>query len=275
MKAVKLYMMAVIGMVVMFGLAGCSVNPATGKKQLALISTQQEIAMGENSAPEFEAQFDGMFPDAALQSYVKEVGAKIAAVADREMPYEFALLASDVPNAFALPGGKVYVTAGLMRYMSNERQLAAVLGHEIGHVCAMHIISGLQRDMGFQILAEAAGYVGGSSAYSSVTKAALGMVDLKFSRKQEYEADQLGIRYMTRAGYNPYGMIELLDILLAMHEEEPSKLAAMFQTHPLTSQRIEEAREVITDEHPQARSTTTDPNATRMKQMVLRLPPAS
>ncbi|MBN2212189.1 MAG: M48 family metalloprotease [Sedimentisphaerales bacterium] len=275
MKKLKQSIMVMVWAAALLGLVGCTVNPATGRKQLALISTQQEIDMGKNSAPEFEAQFDGKLPDAVLQAYVQEVGAKIAAAADREMPYEFALLAGDVPNAFAIPGGKVYVTAGLMRYMTNERQLAAVLGHEVGHVCALHIISGIQRDMGFQILIEAAGYVGGSSAYSSAAKVALGLVDLKFSRSQEYQADQLGIRYMTRANYNPYGMVELLDILLAMHDKEPSKLAAMFQTHPLTSQRIEEAQAIITNEHPQANPAEPDPNADRMKQMVLRLPPPS
>ncbi|KPK79218.1 MAG: hypothetical protein AMJ81_13615 [Phycisphaerae bacterium SM23_33] len=101
------------------------------------ISTEQEIALGREAAPEFEKEFEGKVPNETLQAYVREVGAKVAQASERkDVPHEYALLASDVPNAFALPGGKVYVTAGLMRRMTNERQLAAVLGHETGHCSA-------------------------------------------------------------------------------------------------------------------------------------------
>ena len=231
------------------GLAGCAVNPATGEKQLRLIGTQEEIALGREAAPQFENEFGGKAASQALQRYVAEVGGRIAKVSDRQdVPYEYALLASDTPKAFALPGGKIYVTAGLVRRMDNERQLAAVLGHETGHVNALHNVSGLQRQMGAAVLADLAGAVIGGTKGKVAQAAAevvTGMVNLRYSRKDEYQADQLGIRYMTRAGYNPWGMVELLTRLQEMSGSEGGSFGEMFKTHPLTGKRVEQARQEI------------------------------
>ena len=157
---------------------------------------------------------------------------------------------SDVPNAFALPGGQIFITAGLMRLMSNERQLAAVLGHEVGHVAAKHNVKGLQRQMGASVLVEIAGAAAGEDGESAKQAAQVvaAMTVTKYSRKDEYQADGLGIKYMNKAGYNPYGMVELLNILKSMHDKEPSSLEEMFLTHPLSSKRIAEAEQLILDD---------------------------
>jgi len=255
-------------------LAGCSTSAVTGKRQLILISEQQEIALGAEAAAEFEQKFGGPVPDAVLQNYVREVGRKIAAVSDRPMPYQYTLLRSDVANAFALPGGKIYITAGLLWRMRSERELAAVLGHETVHVAARHNILGMQRQMGAGLLAEIAGIIVGENkqkAARAATQVATGMINLRYSRNDEYEADRYGMKYMEKAGYNPWGMVEMLTRLYEMHESEPDNLWEFFQSHPLTSKRIEQARKIIREEYPQWSSESPDPHASRFLQMRSRL----
>jgi len=253
-------------------LAGCAVNPVTGQRELVLISREQEIAVGNDAAPEFEKEFGGKVASAPLQEYIRAVGTKVAAVSDRPMPYEYTLLASDVPNAFALPGGKIYITAGLMKAMSNERELAAVLGHETAHVAAKHSVKQMQKQMGAQLLLEIAARAGGADTgqtAADVGKVVSTMALLKYSRDDEYQADQVGIEYAARAGYNPWGMVELLTVLLNMQEQEPGRLEEMFQTHPLSSKRVEEAKAILTGNPAYDRwsPNVPDPNAASFQQM--------
>jgi predicted Zn-dependent protease len=260
---------ALLGLLAM-GLAagGCTTNPATGKSEFIVIPESQEIAMGREAAPQFEKEFGGRVPNEVLQSYVQGIGQRIAGVADRKMEYDYTLVSSNVPNAFALPGGQIFITAGLMSRMDNERQLAAVLGHETGHVCALHNVKGMQRQMGTAVLVEVAGHVvGGGDTTKDAAKIVGTMVNLRYSRGDEYQADMLGIRYMTRAGYNPWGMVGLLDVLYSLSESEPGSLAELFQTHPVTSKRIAEAKEIIAAEHPKARQDQPDPQAARFVKM--------
>jgi predicted Zn-dependent protease len=186
---------------------------------------------------------------------------------------------SDVPNAFALPGGQIFITAGLLRVMSNERQLAAVLGHEVGHVAAKHNVKGLQRQMGASILVEVAGAMASSEDGGTTKQAAqvvAAMTVSRYSRDDEYQADALGIKYMNKAGYNPYGMVELLNVLKSLHETEPSRLEEMFQTHPLSSKRIAEAEQLILDDPgtKQASRDTPDPREAAFLKIRNRLGPA-
>ena len=230
------------------GLAGCSINPATGKREFIMISREDEIAMGEQASPELEKQFGGRVDNQRLQDYVQAVGRNVSSVSDREMPYEFTVVASRVPNAFALPGGKIFISAGLLSRMSNERQLAAVLGHETGHVSALHNVKGMQRAMGGQVLVQVVGaIIGGNkgAVAEAATRVASTMINLKYSREYEYQADELGISYMTRAGYNPWGMVELLEVLYKQSQREPGSLGEMLRTHPLTSKRIDNAESII------------------------------
>lgn len=251
---------------------GCSTNPVTGRRELSLISTSQEISMGAEAAPEFEKEFDGRVPNQELQSYVQAVGGRVAAVSDREMPYEFTLVQSKVPNAFALPGGKIFITAGLMSRMTNERQLAAVLGHETGHVAAKHNVNGLQRQMGAAVLVQIAGMILSGTegqAAQGVAKVVAGMATMKYGRDDEYQSDQLGIKYMSQAGYNPWGMVELLNVLKSLSDSEGSTLTEMFQTHPLTGKRISEAEDTIKDkdEYDRFSRKDKDPNEQRFRRM--------
>jgi len=258
--------MVLTGLVLLPALAGTS---GCGM----LISREQEIAMGEEAAPEFEKEFGGRVQDAALLQYVSDVGMAVAAKCDREMPYEYLLVRSKQANAFALPGGKIFLTAGLMNRMTNERQMAAVLGHETGHVCARHNVKAMERQLGVALAAEIASHVFSDSPLPAgdVTKIVGAVANLKYSRDDEYEADQRGIKYMSRAGYNPYGMVELLTVLKNLSEREPGALAEMFSTHPLTTKRIDKAREAIEDDNESASPEAADPHRDRFLEMRARL----
>jgi predicted Zn-dependent protease len=179
------------------------------------------------------------------------------------MPYEFTLVRSDVPNAFALPGGKIFITAGLMGIMENERELAAVLGHEVGHVAAQHNVDRMQKQMGAQVLIEVVQKIGGpdyGQAAGAATEVAATMAMLSYSRGDELWADKLGIRYMEKAGYNPYGMVELLTHLGELDESEKSTVGELFRTHPYGEDRVEQARTIIRDEHPRYSPDQPDPH---------------
>ncbi len=245
---------------------GCVLNPATGERDLILIPRDQEIAMGLEAAPQFEKQFGGRVADESVQAYVTKIGQSVSGVAERKMPYEFTLVTSEIPNAFALPGGKIFVTAGLMARLTNERQLAGVLGHEVGHVSALHNVKGMQRQMGAGLLVEVAGWAAGADkagAAKAASKVAAAMAVTKYGRDDEYQADMLGVRYLAKAGYNPYGMVEVLQVLKGLSDSEPDTLAEMFQTHPLTSKRIAEAEQIVRDVRPDAKPDTPDPNIQR------------
>ena len=241
---------------------GCTRSAVTGEKEVILISTDEEIALGQQAGPEIEKEFNDKVPNESLQKYVANVGGKLADVSDRPMPYEFGLLASEIPNGFALPGGKIYVTAGLMSRMTNERQLAAVLAHEVVHVADRHSVKGLQRQMGASILVELVGMaVGGDKAQSAQAAAELaaGITNLKYSRADESQSDAVGVKYMVRAGYNPWGMVELLELLQSLNNAEPGLFGDLFATHPLTSKRIEEVRDLVQKDYSAFSPTTPDP----------------
>jgi len=252
-----------------FVVAGCSINPVTGGRQLSLISESQEIQMGTDAAGEFEQEFGGKVANEQVQQYVAELGMKLAGLSDRpNLPWSFVVLKSDIPNAFALPGGKIFVTAGLMNCMTNERQLASVLGHEIGHVCAKHNVNGMQRQMGaegFRLLVEK---MSGNETYATAAQVAGTMAVLKYGRTDEFQADALGIKYMEKAGYNPWGMVELLQFLLTLSGEEQSGLVeGLFRTHPYTTDRVKEAQGNIAKNFATYQPDTADPNAARYMQM--------
>ncbi len=265
-----LRLVSIVLLVCVLFAAGCTINPVTGKKQLTLIPEDQEIALGVRTAGQFEKEFGGKVDSPELQQYIAEVGAKLAAVSDRPMPYEYALLSSNVPNAFALPGGKIYVTAGLFRHMSNERQLAAVLAHETVHVAAKHSVQGLQRQMGAAVFAELVGaIVGGESAQTAQDLAEYGaaLKNLEYSREDESEADEYGLKYMDRAAYNPWGMVELLELLQSLSQSKPGLFGDFFASHPLTSRRIEDVREIIGKDYSAYYPQTPDPHSRRFEQM--------
>ena len=194
--------------------AGCAVNPATGSRELMLVSEGQEIAMGQEADPGIVAQM-GLYGDSAVQSYVGRLGASLAARSERpQLPWTFRVLDDGVVNAFALPGGFIYVTRGILAHFSSEAELVSVLGHEIGHVTARHSaaqmsqqqLAGLGVGVGAILAPELAPLLGAAQA-------GLGLLFLKFSRDDESQADQLGLRYMVRAEYDPREMPSVFQML--------------------------------------------------------------
>jgi predicted Zn-dependent protease len=239
--------------------AGCTTNPATGDRFLNLTSREQEIQMGAQAAPGFTQEFGGKVGDAALQAYVTDIGMRLAAVTEADypnLPWEFTLLDSDVLNAFALPGGKVFITRGLAKRMSNEAQLAGVLGHEVGHVTAQHMARRISNQTLFQIGVTAAA-VGVAASGDDTAAAALPalnvggqLVLLKFGRDEESQADYLGLRYMSKIGYNPRGQLQVMEILrdAAGSGSQPEWMS----THPLPETRIREIEGLLAGEFAQA-----------------------
>lgn len=229
----------------------CSTNPATGKRQLNVLSRAEEIAIGQESMPELIDAYGGEVPHAGAREYVAEIGMSIARHTEADypgLPWEFTLLNSSVINAFALPGGKVFITRALVERMENEAELAAVLGHEIGHVTARHANEQISKRLIAAGVAVGVAVAAGQSdndlvkyGVPAVVGAGTGLFILKFGRDDELESDRLGMRYIAEAGYDPAAMIEVMLIL----EEASSgggQQMEILSTHPLPSTRIERAR---------------------------------
>lgn len=194
---------------------GCATNPVTGKRELALVSESQEIAMGKQFAPEIAASM-GVYPDEALQTYLSEIGLKMARVSERpDLPWQFQVVDDPVVNAFAVPGGFIYFTRGILAHMDSEAELASVMGHEIGHVTARHSV----RQISKQQLAGIAIGVGTvllppeMRGLGQVASQSAQLLFLKFGRDDETQADGLGLRYMNGQGYQPYEMVEMFRTL--------------------------------------------------------------
>ncbi len=223
-------------------LTGCSTNPSTGRNQLILLSSESVAAMGDEAKPQVIAEFGGEVASAELRAYVNRVGHSLAAHVEPEyadIEWEFMTLNSDVINAFALPGGKVFITRGLLSKFSNEAQVAGVLGHEIGHVTARHIDERLSQTVAAQLgLAVLGAYSESDLVAAGGSLAAQGVL-LKFGRDQESESDLQGLKYMTAAGYSPVGMRQVLDVLLEASRSGGSQ-PEFLSTHPHPETRIED-----------------------------------
>ena len=231
----------------LIGLAGCAVNPATGRTELALIPvpTSQEIAIGEKTFPQAVQQMGGEYPDARLAAYVNQVGLRLGRASQRpDLPYQFKVVNDSTPNAFALPGGFIAITRGLLVNMDNEAQLASVLGHEVGHVAARHAVQGLQRGALFNAALAVLSGVTGDTAYGPLAQQAgelsAALLDRSYSREQEREADTLGIDYMVQAAYNPQGAVQVQEYFYRQLEggAEPMWLSGFFRTHPFSKERM-------------------------------------
>ena len=223
----------------------CSTNPVTGRRELSLISESQEIAMGLEAAKEAAAQM-GVYPDSQLQQYVSGVGMPMAKASERPgLPWSFTVIDDPVVNAFALPGGPLFVTRGILAYMTSEAQLASVLGHEIGHVTAKHSVSQMSRAQLAQI-----GLVGAMivqpelAQFGELGSTALGLMFLKFGRDDETQADELGFRYMTAQTYEPSEMTEMFRTL-ARTSGDSADTPEWLSTHPDPGNRVNRTQERI------------------------------
>lgn len=218
-------------------LYGCATTGPGGKKSFILISTNEEVSIGEKMAVQVE-QEEKVLKDSVVQEYVNNVGQRIAGISDRkELPYHFKVLESDQINAFACPGGFIYVYSGLLKIMEDEAELAGVLSHEISHVVGRHGIKRLQQVLGLQVVLSIAF---GSSGETSqqVISTGIGLILQGYSRENEYEADQFGTYYMVQAGYNPYGMRNLLDKFDQLSDKEPTFFEKLVATHPPMKERV-------------------------------------
>jgi predicted Zn-dependent protease len=247
---------AVVSLISYFGAR--EYNPVTDEVQHIDITVEQEIALGLQAAPEMAAQYGGLYPNKEAQAHVDEVGQRVVAgSAASETPYdfEFHLLADDQTiNAFALPGGQIFITAGLLQRLETEAQLAGVLAHEVGHVVARHSaehIAKARLTEGLTGAAVIAAYDPNdpSSQRTAQVAAVIGqLINMHYGREDEIESDRLGVRFMSEAGYDPRAMIEVMRILASASEGQ--RPPEFFSTHPNPDRRIENIRAAIQDQFP-------------------------
>jgi len=231
---------------------GCAANPVTGKSQLMLVSEDQEIEIDRQNSPyQFSTDY-GSIQDKPLNNYINQTGKKISALTHRpHMPYSFRGVNAAYVNAYAFPGGSIAVTRGILIELRNEAELSALLGHEIGHVNARHtaeqmskgaltnaFIGGIATFAGTQI-------PGLDSLASQLGMLGAGALLAHYSRDNERQADALGLEYMVKAGYNPNGFVELMNILRSTSKREPSAIELMFSTHPMSDERYNTAVQTV------------------------------
>ena len=228
--------------------SGCAVNPVTGKPDFMMVSEAQELAIGEqNYAPMQQAEGGIYDIDPVLTAYVSEVGNKLAAVSDRPLPYEFVVLNNSVPNAWALPGGKIAINRGLLTELNSEAELAAVLGHEIVHAAAKHSAQQMSRGVLLQSAVLATAMVTGDNSFGqfAVGSAAVGaqLLSSTYGRSAELESDKYGMTYMSRAGYDPAGAVALQETFVRLSEGQDSDwLTGLFASHPPSRARVDANR---------------------------------
>ncbi|UCO97823.1 M48 family metalloprotease [Metapseudomonas lalkuanensis] len=233
-------------------LAGCAVNPATGKTNFVMMSEQQELDLGRQYNQEIAKQ-NPPYADEKLQAYVQEVGQRVASHSHRSnIAYHFTVVDSPDINAFALPGGYIYIHRGLLAYLNSEAELAAVLGHEVGHVTARHSVQQQSQSTAWNILGQAVAIGTGVGAAADLTNV-LGTAFVRgYGRDMELEADGLGAQYLARSGYDPQAMIEVVKVLKNQEEfardqarrkgqtEAPSGYHGVFDSHPDNDTRLQQ-----------------------------------
>jgi predicted Zn-dependent protease len=234
--------------------AGCATNPVTHKREIMLFSDQDEIKMGKEGNEAVLKQF-GRYDDSALQGYIDQVGQNIAQVNHRqELAYHYMVVDSAILNAFAVPGGYIYINRGLLAYLNNEAQLASVLGHETGHVAAQHGVKKYQKAIGAQLVLAGVSLATQVQGLVLGTNLLLSAILQGYSRKDERQADELGALYMHRAGYDPREMPAFFKILNQMEKQSPNLIEQLLSSHPPTPDRVEKseayARELTKEKNP-------------------------
>ncbi len=237
-------------LVLILGLNACGINPVTGKNELQFVSEARELEIGRTQyAPARQSQGGDFEVLPEISAYVNEVGQKLAVVSDRPLPYEFVVLNSSVPNAWALPGGKIAINRGLLTALDNEAELAAVLGHEIVHAAARHGAKSQERGTLLQVGMVAA-QIGVAMSDANATAgnlivqgAGLGaaLTATKYGRDAELESDHYGMIYMQRAGYNPQGAVSLQEKFVKLSEASKGNqnwLEGLFASHPPSPERV-------------------------------------
>ena len=233
----------------------CSANPVTGERELAFISEAEEISIGtQQYRPSQQSQGGLLNVDPELSAYVNEVGQRVAQHSPRDLPYEFVVLNSSVPNAWALPGGKIAINRGLLYEMDSEAELAAVLGHEVVHSAARHGAQSVERGMLLQgalvVTAVAATASDNPYAGAIIGGAQVGaqLISQRYGRDAERESDLYGTRYMAQAGYDPQGAVELQEAFVRLSEgRAPGWLDGLFSSHPPSQERVDNNRRLVAE----------------------------
>lgn len=239
-------------------IAACTMNPATGQRQLTLMSEAQEIEIGRQTHPKVLASI-GAYDSPEWQAYIQELGSKIAATSERpDLDWTFTVLDDPVVNAMALPGGFVYVNRGILADFNSEAELASVLGHEIGHVTARHSVEQMSRAQLAQLgLGVAAIASEDFRQFAGLAGQGLGILFLKFGRDDESQSDELGLRYMVRSGYDPHQMPKVFQTL--DRESQAQGLRATpewMSTHPNPGNRVADINARIAGLPPEERQGT-------------------
>lgn len=232
-------------------------NPVTGEKQRVQLSPRQEVALGLQARSQMASQYGGLYPSQELQQYVNQVGERVAQKSEATKagyPYDFYLLRDPkTVNAFALPGGQIFITAALMKRLQSEAQLAGVLGHEIGHVVGRHGAEHLAKQKLGSALVTAVGVAasddrGRGQQAAVLAQAVNQLVSLQYGREDELESDRLGVRFMSEAGYNPQAMVEVMRILQTASggTGKPEFLSS----HPNPGNRLQRLQELIAQQYP-------------------------
>lgn len=239
------YRLFVCYLMVCLMLGSCARNPVTGKKELMLMTESQEIALGQQSDPAIVAQF-GLYEDEAMQKFINEKGKAMGEISHRpDLNYTFRILDSPVVNAFALPGGYVYFTRGIMAHFNNEAEFAGVLGHEIGHITARHSAKQYSAQVVGQ-LGLMAGIIASEDfrQFANEASQALGLLFLKFGRDHESQSDELGVNYSTAIGYNAHEMADFFQTLNRLQEQAGASIPTFLSTHPNPEDRYEKVHEL-------------------------------
>lgn len=245
---------SLLPLLAMTALTACATNPATGKKEVSLMSEAQEIQLGQQMDAEVRREM-GVYDDPALQRYVEAIGMKLAKASERpNLPWHFTVVDAPAVNAFALPGGYIYITRGILPFLNDEAQLAGVLGHEIGHVTARHsaqqYTKATSAGIGLTLLSI---FVPEARPIQGAAEQALGVLFLKYGRDDELQADRLGVNYTASAGWNPAGVAGMLTTLGRLDEASGSRkgIPNWLSTHPAPTDRVEKIQPSIQ----QARAT--------------------
>lgn len=242
-------------------LTGCATDPVTGKKQFMLMSEAGEIGADKESSPHQISADYGALQNADLNRYITTIGDLLASKSHRPaMPYTFRGVNAVYVNAYAFPAGTIAVTRGMLVNMDSEAELAAVLGHEIGHVCARHsaeqattgmltsiVVTGVAAFVQYQ-------FDGYGDLTSGLGMVAAGALLARYSRADEREADALSLEYMTRAGYNPEGCVALMDMLKSLSKNKPGAIEMLFATHPMSEERYQTAVEAVRTKYAAAKN---------------------
>lgn len=236
-------------LIVAFVAWGCATNPATGRRQLMLMSEAEEIQIGKQSDAEIRQQM-GLYDDAALQEYVRSIGARLVTASHRpNLPWTFAVVDEPAVNAFAVPGGFIYLTRGILPYLQDEAQLAGVMGHEVGHVDARHSAEAYSRQLSAGLTLALAGIFAPpeTQGLQQVAGAGLGVLFLRYGRDAELESDRLGVGYAATNGWDPRGVPGMLSTLARLDEATGSSRGVpnWALTHPPAADRVARVQEAV------------------------------